>query len=148
MKILSPNFKNNETIPKRYTCEGEDINPTLQFKELPENVISLAIIVHDPDAIPNNGFTHWVIWNIEPNTKIIQENSVPLGSSQGQNDAEIKGYRGPCPPPGKDHHYYFKLYALDVALELNEDNTKRVDLEKAMEGHIIEKAELIGLYKR
>jgi len=145
---MSPNFENNGLIPRRYSCEGEDINPTLQFLEVPKGAATLAIIMHDPDAPREGGFTHWLLWNLDPDTKIITENSVPLGAGQGKNGSGEKGYRGPCPPAGSEHRYYFELYALDIKLDLNEDDADRAVLEKAIDGHVIDKAKLMGIYKR
>ncbi len=141
MKITS-DFKNNEMIPKKYTCQGEDINPTLKFEDIPKNAKSLALIMDDPDA-PNKTFVHWVLYNI-PITDKIDENSY-LGI-QGINSAGSIGYVGPCPPSGK-HRYFFKLYALDTVLDLKKAVSKE-DLKKAMKGHIIERTQLIGLYSK
>jgi len=145
MKIESPAFENNQPIPSKYTCDGEDINPPLKISDVPENAKSLVLIVDDPDA-PFGAFTHWIVWNIDPKTSFIEENSVPDGAIVGVNDFGKNSYGGPCPPSGT-HHYHFKLYALDSTLNLDK-NSKKKDLEKAMENHILEKAEIIGIYKR
>jgi Raf kinase inhibitor-like YbhB/YbcL family protein len=145
MKITSPAFSNNEKIPKKYTCDGEDVNPPLEFHDIPSNTKSLALIVDDPDA-PMGTWVHWVLFNIPPTCKKIDENSIPNGACEVLNDFRKHNYGGPCPPSGI-HRYFFKLYALDCELNLKGTITKR-DLEKAMQGHIIAKAELIGLYSR
>lgn len=144
MKIWSSAFADKEAIPSRYTCDGDDINPPLQF-DVPSSAKSLALIVDDPDA-PRGTWVHWVVWNIDPNTSEIKEDSVPKSSRQGINDFGNMSYGGPCPPSGT-HRYFFKLYALDVSLNIPSRSAK-ADLEKAMQGHIIERAEMIGLYRR
>ena len=145
MKILSPVFKNNELIPAKYTCDGEDINPPLTITELPEGTKSLALIVDDPDA-PMGIWDHWIVWNINPSISLIKENSLPEGSVLGKNSFGKLSYGGPCPPLGT-HRYFFKLYALDKELDLTEGATKK-ELEQAMSEHVLDSAELIGLYKR
>ena len=145
MKLTSPAFENNQLIPKKYTCDGKDINPPLQISEVPAGTKTLVLIVDDPDA-PMGTWVHWVVWNISPETTLIEENSVPQGSIQGVNDFNKNSYGGPCPPSGT-HRYYFKLYALNTELSLS-SSARKEDVEKAMEGAILEKAELIGLYRR
>lgn len=145
IKISSPVFENNGYIPVKYTCDGMDINPPLLIDNVPEKAKSLALIVDDPDA-PRGIWVHWVLWNIDPKTKEIKEDSVPKGASQGLNDFRKNDYGGPCPPSGT-HRYFFKLYALDSILDLGSNSTK-IDVEKAMKGHIIEQTQIIGLYKR
>lgn len=145
LKVSSPVFDNNSTIPTKYTCDGENINPPILIKNVPDRTKSLALIVDDPDA-PVGIWVHWVLWNIDPGTKGIKENSVPKGAQQGINDFRKHKYGGPCPPSGT-HRYFFKLYALDTILELHPNATKS-DLKKAIKGHIIEQAQVVGLYKR
>ncbi len=145
MTITSPAFVDNQIIPAKYSCDGQGINPPLVFGDVPANAKSLALILNDPDA-PGGDFVHWLIWNIDPATQDIKENAVPVGAVQGTNSANNQSYVGPCPPSGT-HHYHLKLYALDTNLQLN-PSAKKSDLEKAMEGHILEKMELIGLYSR
>jgi len=140
MKLTSPNFKNNELIPKKFTCEGDDINPTLVIEDIPAGTKSLALIVDDPDA---RGWVHWVVYDIPVVTRI-EENSIP--GKQGMNDFGKKDYGGPCPPSGT-HRYFFKIYALDKEMGLG-GRVDKAALENAMKGHIVDKAELIGLYKR
>jgi Raf kinase inhibitor-like YbhB/YbcL family protein len=145
LKISSPVFENNGAIPKKYTCDGADVNPPLKFENIPSAAKSLALIVDDPDA-PGGTWVHWVVWNIEPRTGEIRENSVPAGALQGMNDFRKHDYGGPCPPSGT-HRYFFKLYALDAPVSLNA-GAKKTDLEKAMKGHIIAQAQVVGLYGR
>lgn len=143
MKLTSPAFEHNQNIPKKFTCQGEDINPELNISEIPEGAKSLALIMDDPDA-PMGTWVHWVVFNIQPAAAQIKENSIP--GKQGYNNFGRNDYGGPCPPSGT-HRYFFKLYALDTLLNLKE-GIKKEDIEKAMDGHILGKAELIGLYKK
>lgn len=145
MKIKSSAFDPNQKIPAKYTCDGENINPPLIFKDIPAEAKSLVLIVDDPDA-PKGIWLHWTCWNINSKTKEVIENSVPRSSVQGLTDFGNIGYGGPCPPSGS-HRYFFKIYALDKVLDLPEGATHWA-LEKAMEGHIIDKAELVGIYPK
>lgn len=145
LKLSSPAFKNGETIPSEYTCEGKDVNPPLLFEYIPGNTKSLALVMDDPDA-PAGTWVHWVIWNMAPDTREIEENSVPVDAEFGMTSSNTKTYGGPCPPSGI-HRYFFKLYALDTRLNLPEGASK-ADLEQAMQRHIIEQAELVGIYQR
>jgi Raf kinase inhibitor-like protein, YbhB/YbcL family len=142
MKITSPSFKNNEAMPVKFTYDGEDINPALDIENIPEGTKSLALIVDDPDA-PAKVWVHWVVYDIPP-TSHIDEASIP--GKQGMNDSGGKDYHGPCPPSGT-HRYYFKVYALDKVLGLS-DGLSKAELEKAMQGHILEKSELVGTFIR
>ena len=142
MKLTSREFENNNFIPRKFTCQGEDVNPELLVEDIPENTKSLALIVDDPDA-PMGTWVHWVVYDI-PVISRIEEDSIP--GKQGRNDFGKRDYGGPCPPSGT-HRYFFKIYALDTKLNLKE-GARKSDLEKAMEGHILDKAELIGLYKK
>jgi hypothetical protein len=142
MKLTSPEFKNNEYLPKKFTCDGNEINPALAIENIPDNAKSLALIVDDPDA-PAGTFIHWVVFDI-PVSTTISENSVP--GKEGMNTTGTNSYVSPCPPSGT-HRYFFKLYALGTMLNLKEGITKE-QLESAMEGYILAQAELIGLYKR
>ncbi len=142
MKIESIEFENNGLIPKNYTCDGQNIVPPLKISDIPDNALSLAIIVEDPDA-PSGTFVHWVAYNIPPDT---QEISGEIGS-QGKNDFGNKGYNGPCPPPGTPHHYHFNIYALDKELDLSLGATK-TGLLSAMQDHLLDQAELVGIYQR
>ena len=143
MKLTSSAFEHEQIIPKKFTCQGEDINPSLKIEEVPKDAKSLVLIIDDPDA-PTKTWVHWIVFNILPNISEIEENSIP--GTQGTNDFNKKDYGGPCPPLGT-HRYFFKLYALDNLLNLKEDATK-ADVENAMQGHILEQATLIGLYSR
>lgn len=142
MKLTSSEFENNKSIPKKFTCQGDDINPALVIENIPQGAKSLALIVDDPDA-PMGTWIHWVVYDI-PVVSRIEENSIP--GKQGVNSARHKNYHGPCPPSGT-HRYFFKIYALDTMLGLKEGITVK-ELEKAMEGHMLDKAELVGLYKK
>ena len=145
MQISSPAFDNNGSIPVKYTCNGEDINPPLVIAEVPEEAQSLVLIVDDPDA-PVGNWTHWLMWNIDPSTAEIAENSVSDGAVQGTNSWGRNDYGGPCPPSGT-HRYFFKLYALDTKLDLA-SSADQSDLEKTIEGHSIASAELMGAYSQ
>ena len=138
-------FQNNTKIPGKYTCDGENVNPPLEFIDVPTNAKSLVLIVDDPDA-PMGTFVHWVLFNVSPKSKGVKENFIPDSAIQGLNSANKTGYMGPC-PPSNTHRYFFKLYALDITLDLPRNATREM-LEKTMQGHIIDKAELIGLYSR
>lgn len=150
IEITSSAFNEEEMIPSKYTCDGEDISPPLEWSGIPGGTQSIALISDDPDA-PMGTWVHWVIYNIPAVSKGLAED-VPKdkilsdGSHQGVNDFGTYGYGGPCPPGGM-HRYYFKIYALDKALDLETGATKS-RLEKAMTGHIIAKDELMGKYKR
>jgi len=145
MKITSQAFSHNSFIPKKYTCDGENISPPLIITEAPANAKSLVLIVDDPDA-PAGTWVHWVVFNIDPTIKEIGENSVPAGAILGKNDFGKLDYGGPCPPSGT-HRYFFKIYTLDTTLNLPEGTTK-AEAEKSMEGHVLDKEELVGLYKK
>jgi Raf kinase inhibitor-like YbhB/YbcL family protein len=142
MKITSPDFSNNEMIPKKFTCDGEDVSPGLVIEGVPARAKSLALVVDDPDA-PMGTWVHWVVYDIPPLGRIGQ-NGIP--GKQGTNDFGKRKYGGPCPPSGT-HRYFFKLFALDAMLDLQEGLSKK-ELEHSLQGHILEKAELVGLYKR
>ncbi|MCB1112432.1 MAG: YbhB/YbcL family Raf kinase inhibitor-like protein [Chlamydiales bacterium] len=144
MKIESPVFGDHERIPDKYTCDGADISPPLSFHDVPLGCKTLAIVVDDPDA-PAGTFDHWVVWNIPSETiGLTEDRSV---GTMGINGFNKLTYKGPCPPKGSDHRYFFKLYALDTFIELPPGSSKE-ELEKAMESHIMAKAELVGTYGR
>lgn len=151
MTITSPAFADHTTIPMKYTCDGESINPPLSFSNIPQNAKSLVLLVDDPDVpktIKSDGiFDHWVIYNIDPSIKEIGENSVPSGT-QGLNSSGQRHYTGPC-PPDREHRYFFKLYALDTTFDFPDSSTitKQTIITK-MQNHIIEQAELVGVYNR
>ena len=146
MKATSTEFEHNQMIPAKFTCQGEDINPTLKIEDIPEGTKSLVLINDDPDA-PMGTWDHWIVFNIATNGQelTIGENSVPAGT-QGKNSWGRNDYGGPCPPSGT-HRYFFKFYALDTTLDLQE-GVKKKTIEQAMEGHILQEVELIGLYKK
>jgi len=141
--VKSPAFEANKQLPKKYSCDGQEINPPLKIDGVPEEAKTLVLIVDDPDA-PSGTFDHWVVWNIPASMANIGENTVP--GMEGLNSARAQGYMGPCPPSGT-HRYFFKVYALDTALTLG-IGSKKKDVEKAMQNHIVAKGELIGLYSR
>ncbi len=145
MKIESSAFREDGNIPQKFTCDGSDVNPPLHFDAAPEGTKSLACMVDDPDA-PGGLFTHWVMWNIDPRTTDILENSRPQSAIQGMNDFGKPGYGGPCPPSGS-HRYYFKIFALDQTLNLK-GGANRQELDAAMHGHVIGQGELMGHYSR
>jgi Raf kinase inhibitor-like YbhB/YbcL family protein len=143
LSVMSPTFENNKLIPAKYTCDGDDVNPPLTIEGVPEGTKTLALIVDDPDA-PMGTWDHWIVWNIPATTSKIAENTVP--GTEGMNDFRKRSYGGPCPPSGT-HRCFFKVYALDVRLNLSPTSRKR-DVEKAMQGHVLAKGELVGLYRR
>jgi len=149
--LESDAFKNGGDIPKKFTCDGPDVSPALVWRDLPPATKSLALIADDPDA-PVGTWVHWVVYDMEPQTFQLREGvakseAIPGIGKQGLNDFRKIGYGGPCPPPGKPHRYFFKLYALDSMLNLKPRATK-ADVEQAMKGHILAQTELIGRYKR
>jgi Raf kinase inhibitor-like YbhB/YbcL family protein len=148
MKISSSVFDNNQKIPIKYTCDGENINPPLLISDISEKAKCLALIVDDPDA-PNKTWLHWTLWNIpiKDNREVeIEEGEIPENSIEGITDFGTIGYGGPCPPSGI-HRYFFKIFSLDSLLELKEGASLK-ELEEEMKEHILEKEELIGLYSR
>lgn len=145
MKLTSPAFVNNQYLPSKYTCDGNGVNPILEFTDRPNEAKSLALIFDDPDA-PSETFIHWVVWNLPPDTARLEEGVLPSGAVVGKNTTEENNYVPPCPPSGA-HHYTFKLYALDVVLNLS-PATDKAKLELAMQGHILSQAELVGIYSR
>ena len=138
--VTSPVFYNNNMIPRKYTCDGDNVNPPLYVREVPKETKSLVLIIDDPDA-PSGTWEHWNVWNIPP-TKRIKENSVP--GVEGMNDFGKHAYGGPCPPSGT-HRYFFKVYALDNMLSLQVHSRKK-DIEEAMKDHVLAKGELVGVY--
>jgi len=144
IKVTSSAFQEGGNIPSKFTCDGSDASPPLQIADVPSGAKSLVLIVDDPDA-PGGLFTHWLAWNIPPQTGSIAEGSAPKGV-QGANDFGKSGYRGPCPPPGT-HRYSFKVFALNRELELR-SGAKRSQVDAAMKGHVVGQGELIGRYAR
>ena len=145
MKLISPDFSEGGNIPERFTCDGEDISPTLKIGGVPKTAKSLVLIVDDPDA-PVGTFTHWLVWNLRPDATEIVANGSLSDAVHGVNDFGRSKYGGPCPPSGV-HRYYFKLYALDTALQLPAKSKRKV-VDAAIEGHIISEAALMGRYAR
>jgi len=152
LTVTSPVFTSGDSIPAKYTCDGKDIPPPLTWEGVPENARSLALIVDDPDApdpkAPKRTWIHWVMYNMPPITTGLPEGGTPLpaGTMHGKNDWKRTGYGGPCPPIGR-HRYFFKLFALDTVLpDLGQPTV--AELEKAMEGHIVERAAIMGMYER
>jgi hypothetical protein len=148
MEITSPNFKNDQVLPKDLTCDGAGDRPELHLHGVPADAKSLAVIVDDPDA-PNGTFTHWLLWNIEPKADLVlPPQGIPGGAVEGQNSSGAEGWMPSCPPPGdKEHHYHFKAYALSQKLDLDA-NASEDDLLAALQPHILEEAEMVGKYKR
>jgi len=151
LQITSSAFSAGETIPKKFTCDGPDASPALAWNEPPANTKSFALIMDDPDA-PVGTWVHWVLYDLPPETKelaegVAKQEQLANGARQGRNDFGKIGYGGPCPPAGKPHRYFFKLYALDSKLNLKPGATK-AQLESAMKGRILGQAEMIGRYGR
>jgi hypothetical protein len=144
LKLISPDFPDGGEIPSKYTCDGENINPELVLENIPAGTKSLALILDDPDA--RELFTHWLVWNIDPKTERIGEKASFPKAVAGTNSYGRNNYGGPCPPSGV-HHYHFNIFALDAELDLP-SGTRADEVKKAMQNHIIEQAELIGLYGR
>ena len=151
MRITSPAFTDQESIPATYTCDGENVNPPLEFHEIPSDAETLVMLMDDPDVPtslkPDGMWDHWVVYNIDPAITGFAENATPPGDI-GKNSGGTLDYYGSC-PPDREHRYFFKLFALDTKLEFENPNevTKQMVID-AMQGHIIEQAELIGLYNR
>jgi hypothetical protein len=151
LQLKSPDFSSGGAIPKQFTCDGADISPSLAWSDPPEATQSFALIADDPDA-PAGTWVHWVLFDLPANARTLAQN-VPKqeqlsdGSRQGRNSFGKIGYGGPCPPPGKPHRYFFKLYALDSKLNLKSGATKK-DVERAMQGHILSQGEWMGRYGR
>jgi len=143
LKLASSAFAQGGPIPVTYTCDGSDLSPPLRISGVPASTRSLALIVDDPDA-PAGVWVHWVLWNIPAVTGRVERGTTPAGAKQGRNDWQRTGYRGPCPPSGT-HRYYFRLYALSERLNLA-GGASRADLDAAMQGKILDSAELVGTY--
>lgn len=152
--LKSTAFSDGETIPKQYTCEGQDVSPPLQWENVPENTRSLVLIMDDPDApdpkAPKMTWVHWVLYNIPPDApgldQGVSSSDLPTGTKEGLNNWDRTGYGGPCPPIG-EHRYMHKLYALDTVLEGLDTPTKD-EVEQAMKGHVIQEAMLTGVYEK
>lgn len=152
MKLESAAFAPHGTIPRKHTCQGADLSPPLKWDGVPPGTRSLALIVDDPDApdpnAPKQTWVHWILYNLPPETRSLEEGqaSLPEGTREGLNDWKATGYRGPCPPIGR-HRYFHKLYALDTTLP-DLGRVSKADLEAAMSGHVLARAELIGTYEK
>jgi Raf kinase inhibitor-like YbhB/YbcL family protein len=151
IQLISPAFRHGDVIPQAHTCEGEDLSPALSRTGVPLERRSLALVCDDPDA-PRGTWVHWVLYNLpgetvelSPGVPIAPE--LPSGARQGRNDSGELGYSGPCPPPGKSHRYYFRLYALDIMLTLPH-GVSWGELERAMADHILAQGTLMGVYQR
>jgi Raf kinase inhibitor-like YbhB/YbcL family protein len=152
--LTSSAFTHEGSIPRKYTCEGDDVSPPLAWSGVPANTKSFALVVDDPDApdpaAPRRTYVHWVLYDLPATTGALPEGAVssalPPGTREGTNDWGRTGYGGPCPPIGR-HRYFHKLYALDVALGAR-GALRKADLEKALEGHVLAKAELMGTYQK
>jgi len=150
MQLTSSAFADGGTIPRRHTCDGDDVSPPLAWSGVPDDAISLALIADDPDA-PRGTWVHWVLYNLPAAVTSLPEalpadERLPNGALQGRNDFRRTGYGGPCPPSGT-HRYFFKLYALDTMLDLAPGATKQ-ELLQAMDGHVLAEAQLMGRYAR
>jgi Raf kinase inhibitor-like YbhB/YbcL family protein len=149
--LHSTAYSNGGEIPRRYACDGANLSPALNWEGVPAGTHSLALIADDPDA-PAGTWTHWILWNIPAQAAALHEGLpqaelLDNGARQGRNDFRRIGYGGPCPPPGKPHRYFFKLYALDLRLDVK-PGAGRSELEAAMKQHILSRAELMGTYRR
>ena len=150
-ELKSSAFSAGGDIPKKFTCDGPDLSPTLNWGDAPASTQSISLIVDDPDA-PAGTWVHWVLYDLPASARALPEGvpgdqELKNGARQGRNDFGKTGYGGPCPPPGRPHRYFFKLYALDAKTNLKPGASK-ADVEKAMRGHILAQAELMGRYKR
>lgn len=145
MKISTRTFSGTRPIPARFTADGKNVNPPLSISGVPSSARSLALIVDDPDA-PSGTWTHWLLWNISPKTASIGEDSVPDGAVAGANDFGQTKYLGPSPPSGT-HRYYFRLFALDHALNLPAGSS-RIAVQDALRDHVLAKCEMVGRYAR
>ena len=146
--VSSSAFEAGAVIPTRFTCSGDNLSPALAWTDPPAGTQSFVLIVDDPDA-PGGVFTHWVIFNLAPSLRQLPEGQKgdPDGARQGRNGFDQRGYGGPCPPPGHVHRYYFRLYALNEKLDLPGGASKSA-VEKAMKGHVVAQAELMGKFSR
>jgi Raf kinase inhibitor-like YbhB/YbcL family protein len=151
IQITSTAFSEGQPIPQKYTCQGSDVSPPLKWTNAPANTKSFALIMDDPDA-PMGTWVHWVLYDLPATTTGLAEDTpksqfLPGDAKQGLNSWPRLGYGGPCPPPGKAHRYFFKLYALDIVLDLKPGATKK-DVETAMKGHVLAEGQLMGTYQR
>jgi Raf kinase inhibitor-like YbhB/YbcL family protein len=133
-------------IDPEFTCSGADVSPPMAWSALPPNTQSLAIVVDDPDA-PGGGFTHWVVYGLPPTTRELHKGRLPAGTKQGMNDFGSLGYRGPCPPPGKPHRYFFTVYAIDEQIAWPSGSAVG-ELLRGIEGHVLAEAKVFGTFGR
>lgn len=151
MELRSKAFQEGGNIPKKHTCDGPDLSPPLEWSEVPSGTHSFALVVEDPDA-PSGTWIHWVVYDLPGEARSLPEGvssteTLPRGGAQGRNDFGRIGYGGPCPPPGRPHRYFFRLYALDSKVNLPPGASK-AQLLRAMEGHVKSEAQLMGVYGR
>ena len=149
--LKSTAFAPGAVIPKKHTCEAADVSPALEWSGTPARTVSFALIMDDPDA-PAGTWVHWVLWNLPASAHelpeaVTKQDQLGDGTRQGRNSSRKIGYNGPCPPPGKPHRYFFRLYALDEKLELA-PGASSSDLQEAMKGHVLGQAEYMGTYRR
>ncbi len=147
LELFSPAFKQGQNVPKQYTCDGKDISPPLFWKDAPANTKSFVLIMDDPDA-PAGTWDHWILYNIPASTTLLAENNqnMPEGTLTGKNSWNRLTYNGPC-PPDREHRYFFKLYAIDTTLPINNGMTKK-EVESAINGHVVASSELMAKYQR
>ncbi len=154
LRLTSPRYQDGQAMPRDLSCEGEELSPPLQWYDLPEGTVSLALVIEDPDAPdpahPQRTFTHWVVYNLPPNAAGLEQGAasdgLPAGAAHGRNDWGNTDYGGPCPPIGR-HRYIHRLYALDTKLETLDAPTRQ-ELQDAMSGHILEEADLVATYEK
>lgn len=149
--LESPEWKMGDNIPRQFTCDGQDVSPPLRWDAPPAGTESLSLILEDPDA-PGGTFTHWVLYDLPPSARelpeeVPQRSDLPGGARQGRNSFGKIGYGGPCPPPGRAHRYYFRIYALDRKIGLGA-GASHAELDQAMRGHILAQTQYMGRYKR
>jgi Raf kinase inhibitor-like YbhB/YbcL family protein len=143
VELTSSAFADGEPIPGKHTCDGDDVSPAMAWSGAPEGTVTLALSLDDPDA-GRYPFTHWLAWALPPEGALAEGEAAP---AEGRNDFGAPGFRGPCPPPGKTHRYVFTLYALDAEPELGPSD-RRLSFDGAIDGHLLESAQLTGTYKR
>ncbi|MFH0953068.1 MAG: YbhB/YbcL family Raf kinase inhibitor-like protein [Verrucomicrobiota bacterium] len=151
LTVLSTAFVMGAVIPPKFTCKGENVSPPLMWGQVPDKTQSIVVMCDDPDS-PGGDWVHWLLFNLPPETQKLDENvprtpQLVSGAIQGLNDYDKNGYMGPCPPPGRPHRYYYKVYALDIKLSLT-ISARKPDVLEAMEGHVLGQGQLMGTFKR